>query len=133
MRKSKTILIVEDEPATLRSLRDEIVSDGFDALTAEDGEAGLALALKEHPDIILLDVMMPKMTGIEVMKHLRKDPWGAKVPIIVLTRLSPDEKIMKEIYENEPSFYLLKQNWTVGDVVQRIKDCFGDNQGRQNN
>ena len=71
----KTILIVEDEPVYQEALVNKFNIEGFDTLTAENGEEGLSIALEKHPDLILLDLQMPKMDGIEMAKKLRQDEW----------------------------------------------------------
>jgi two-component system alkaline phosphatase synthesis response regulator PhoP len=79
----KKILVIEDEPGILLSLKDEFESEGYTVFTAEDGEKGLKMVKKERPDLIILDVMMPKMDGYEVCKCLRKEE--DTTPIIMLT------------------------------------------------
>src|SRR3989475_5670039 len=82
-RPMARILIVEDEPAMVAGLRDNFEFEGYDVITAPDGVAGLERALKEAPDIVILDVMMPRMSGLEVCKQLKaKRP---SLPIIMLT------------------------------------------------
>jgi two-component system alkaline phosphatase synthesis response regulator PhoP len=77
------ILIVEDEPAMVQGLRDNFEYEGYEVLSAADGVEGLELALKENPDLLVLDVMMPKMSGLDVCKQLKaKKP---SIPIIMLT------------------------------------------------
>jgi DNA-binding response OmpR family regulator len=81
-RKTR-ILIVEDEPAMVQGLRDNFEYEGYEVISAGDGAAGLELALAENPDLVVLDVMMPKMSGLDVCKHLKvKKP---SIPIIMLT------------------------------------------------
>lgn len=79
----KKILVIEDEPGILLGIRDEFESEGYDVVTARDGEEGLESVKKEKPDLIILDVMMPRMDGYEVCKLLRKDE--DQTPIIMLT------------------------------------------------
>lgn len=123
----KKVLIVEDETALREALVDKLTREGFDALEAKDGEEGLKIALKEHPGLILLDIIMPKMDGMTMMKKLREDEWGKGVPIILLTNLSAtEEKIIKGIVENEPSYYLVKSDWKIEDVVKKVKEQFAD-------
>src|SRR5881397_4189347 len=82
-RPMARILIVEDEPAMVAGLRDNFEFEGYDVITAPDGVAGLERALKEAPDIVILDVMMPRMSGLDVCKQLKsKRP---SLPIIMLT------------------------------------------------
>ena len=120
------ILIVEDEEDMRQALVDKLTREGFDTLEAQDGESGLTVALREQPDLILLDIIMPKMDGMTMMKKLREDAWGKKVPIILLTNLSAtEEKIIKGIVENEPSYYLVKSDWKIEDVVLKVKERLG--------
>jgi len=77
------ILIVEDEPNMVAGLRDNFEYDGYEVITAPDGSVGLERALKENPDLVILDVMMPRMSGLEVCKHLKST--RPSIPIIMLT------------------------------------------------
>ncbi|MBQ5739471.1 MAG: response regulator, partial [Oscillospiraceae bacterium] len=93
MDAKRTVLIVEDEKNIVDILRFNLQREGFDTLEAYDGEAGLALAREKHPDLILLDVMMPKMMGFDVCRALRAD--GDNVPVIILTaREEEEDKIL---------------------------------------
>jgi len=124
--QSKKILIVEDEAPLLRALVDKFTLEGFETIAAEDGKSGITIALKEHPDIILLDLLLPKMDGVTVMKKIREDAWGKHVPIIVLTNVSGDDKIMREVLKNEPAYYLIKTDWRLLDsVVEKVKERLG--------
>lgn len=86
------ILIVEDEPALVRGLKDTFAAKGFDVLTAADGEAGLQLALSSAPDLILLDIMLPRVNGYEVCRALREH--GMEMPIIMLTAKGQEEDVI---------------------------------------
>ena len=120
----KTILIIEDELPQLKSLADEFTDEGFRVLQAQNGEAGLAMALREHPDIILLDMVMPIMDGMTMLKKLReKNAWGKSVPVILLTNLSPDdEQRTRDITTTEPAYYLVKSKWTLRDVLEKVQE-----------
>ena len=83
MEEKKTVLIVEDEKSIVDIVRFNLEKEGYAVLTAYDGEAGLAAARQGHPDLILLDVMLPKMIGFDVCKILREE--GDNVPVIILT------------------------------------------------
>ncbi|MFA4998988.1 MAG: response regulator [Candidatus Paceibacterota bacterium] len=122
--KKQTILIVDDELIVHQILRDNLVADGFNVLQAKDGVEGLTIASARHPDLILLDILMPQMDGLTMMQKLRsQDIWGKKVPIILLTNLSPDEeRIMKSIIENEPAYYLVKTDWNISNIIEEIKE-----------
>ena len=124
---NKKILVVEDEIPILKALTDKLTREGFIALEATDGAQGLTIALRERPDAILLDLVMPEMTGLDVLKNLRgANPWGKQVPVIILTNLDLDNnRLLREISENEPSYYLVKSAWKIEDVVKKIKECVG--------
>ena len=82
------LLIVEDEPELVIGLRDNLEFEGFEVIVSRDGEDGLARTLRDHPDVILLDVMLPKMNGLEVCRTLRRK--GVRTPIIMLTARSQE-------------------------------------------
>jgi len=125
--KNKKILVievVEDDPSLRKVLRDKFTVEGFSVLEAGDGEEGLAIAFRERPDLIVLDILMPKMDGLTMMKKLRKEnDWGKKVPIILLTNLTgDDEKINQAITENEPAYYIVKSNWKINDLIEKVRE-----------
>lgn len=123
--QNKKILIVEDELDLREALVDKLTDEGFDALEAKNGEEGLEYALKEHPALILLDIVMPKMDGMTMMKKLREDEWGKSVPIIMLTNLNVTDAIIRRIIEDEPSYYLVKSDWKIEDVVKTVRERLG--------
>lgn len=123
-QSQKTILVVEDEALLLQALMDKFETEGFRVLGASDGQAGLDSALKEHPDLILLDIVMPKMDGLTMLKHLRSDEWGKSCQVIVLTNLSDWQKI-NEAVQHRAFDYLVKTDWKIEDVVKRAKEKMG--------
>lgn len=122
---NKTLLIVEDDSSLLRALSDRFADEGFKIIQAKNGEEGLESALKNRPDLILLDIIMPKMDGITMMKKLREDSWGEQVPVIILTNLSIDDKILNDISQTEPVYYLVKTDWDMEAVVKKVKSRLG--------
>lgn len=120
----KKILVVEDDRVLSNLIRDELGAAGFETLSAVNGKEGLDVALKNHPDLILVDIMMPVMDGMQMTTELRKDAWGKNVDIIVLTNLS-DDKNIADFLEKGAYDYLVKSNWTIDDVVKRIKEKLG--------
>lgn len=122
--KKKKILIVEDEESLREVLEDMFEKQHFLVLSGENGEEGLYKALQSHPDIILTDIVMPKMDGVEMIKRLKKDEWGATVPIIVLTNLS-DRDNLKTLTEIGISDYLLKADWSIGAIVEKVNETLG--------
>ena len=95
MEEKKCILIVEDERAIVEILKFNLKREGYDTLEALDGEAGLELARTEDPDLILLDVMLPKMNGFDICKNLREA--GSSVPIIMLTACKELKMLLKKL------------------------------------
>lgn len=118
----RVILIIEDHAPVRLALVEKFAHEGIKTIEAKDGEEGLEMALKEKPSVILLDIIMPRMSGMTMLEQLRKDPWGKTVPVIILTNLNPDDKIMREIVETEPVFYLVKADWKIEDVVNKVKE-----------
>ncbi|MBZ9569875.1 response regulator [Patescibacteria group bacterium] len=122
--KNKTILVIEDDAPTLQALVDTFTSEGFHVLKAKDGKKGLELALKEHPDLVLLDIIMPKMDGMTMLKKLREDEWGKDVQVVILTNLSSVEKTA-EALKGRVYDYFVKTNWKLEDLVKRVKERLG--------
>ncbi len=121
MSDKKTILIVEDEELMIVPLTDKLKNQGFKVINASDGEEGVEKALAEHPDLVVLDIIMPKMDGMTAMKKIREDEdWGKDVPIVMLTNLSDPEKISEAAKYNVFDF-LVKTDWKLDDVVDFIK------------
>ncbi|KKQ40907.1 MAG: Response regulator receiver protein [Candidatus Magasanikbacteria bacterium GW2011_GWA2_37_8] len=118
---TKKILIIEDEVILLEALRNKFSSKVFQVFTAADGIEGLEVAKKEHPDLILLDLVMPRMDGMTMLKILRQDAWGKLVPVIILTNLNESEKIEESI-KNGVFDYLVKVNRHLDDVVKKVKN-----------
>ncbi len=118
---NKTILIVEDEKDLREALATAFTYEGFLTLTAEDGEEGLQTAFAQKPDIILLDVMMPKVDGLEVLKRLRQDEWGKGVKVIVMTALDELDKVA-EVVEAGVDEYIMKTSITLSGIVTKVKE-----------
>ena len=115
------MLIIEDNNALLNVLQDKLTLEDFSVLVAKDGEDGLKIALKNRPDLILLDIIMPKMNGVDMLKKLREDRWGKTVPVLLLTNDSNPEHMMETLKVNA-SDYLIKSDWELEDVIKKIKE-----------
>lgn len=89
------VLIVEDDTLIVKVYSTRLKADGHEVFSANDGEAGLMLAKKELPHVILLDIMMPKMSGLDVLAELKKIPSTAKIPVLVYSNLGREEEIKK--------------------------------------
>ena len=122
MSPLKKILIVEDDEKLLGVLVAKFSKEGFLVLKANNGEEGLSVALKEHPDLIMLDNLMPKMDGMTVMRNLREDSWGKNVPIFILTAYDINDETIKDVEEGHPTYYLVKKMIDLDDVLKKVKD-----------
>ena len=113
----KKILIVEDSKSYLWIISQTLVEAGFTVTTAENGEDGLTAAAKEKPDLVLLDITMPKMDGIEMAKRLRET--DKNIPIIFLTNMSDLAHVSQGM--ETANDYIVKADTSVEDIVVRIK------------
>ncbi len=126
----KKILIVEDEQAYVHLLRDKLVQH-YEVLNAPDGEEGLQLALKQHPDLILLDIRMPKMDGLTVLKKLRKDKHGKAAKVILLTNLEASDKIIMRVTRDLPTYYFVKSNVELDYILEKIDNLLQDQESEK--
>ena len=116
--RKRKILLVEDDTALASVYRSRLELEGFDVCEANNGEDALSLAVSEHPDLILLDVMMPKISGFDVLDILRNTPETTNIRVIMLTALSqPKDKERAEQLGVDD--YLVKSQVVIGDVVER--------------
>ena len=119
MDNKKKILVIEDEATLQKALNDILSQEGYDVLSALDGVSGLDLALKENPDLILLDIILPKLDGFEVLKKLKEE--NSQIPIIILTNLSDINDIQKAL-DLGATTYLVKADFHLDDVLKKIKE-----------
>ena len=122
--QKKKILLVEDDMALSAVYRSRLEIEGFDVREANNGEDALSATVEYRPDLILLDAMMPKISGFDVLDILRNTPETANVRIIMLTALSqPKDKERAESLGVDD--YLVKSQVVIGDVVARVKHHLG--------
>ncbi len=119
-KNMKKILIVEDEVSLRGALRNKLESEGFIVLEAGDGEKGLEIALKEHPDLILLDIIMPRADGFVMLEKMRLDPWGMGVGVMILSNLNDQAYILKSFRDNVYD-YIIKTDIKIESLVEKIK------------
>jgi DNA-binding response OmpR family regulator len=115
------ILVAEDDKLISNSLCEALKQNGYDATPAYDGEEAVAKAKEIHPDLMLLDIMMPKLDGISGLWELKANPDTAHTPVVVLTNIGDVETISK-IVEAGAVDYLLKSDQSVDDIMQKVKD-----------
>jgi len=123
--KRKSVLIVEDELSLSEALKIKISKAGYEVLIAQDGAEGLRVALEKKPALILLDIVMPKMDGISMLKELRKDAWGKDVRVVLLTNLDDTGKIT-DAFEQDALNYLVKSDWKLDDIIKKIDNWISD-------
>ena len=116
----KKILFIEDESALQKTFRDVLEKEGYQMISALDGESGLRLAKSQKPDLILLDLILPRKDGFEVLKELKEDETTKGIPVIVLTNLEDIESVEKAI-ELGATTYLVKAQYTLEEVIQKVK------------
>jgi DNA-binding response OmpR family regulator len=119
----KRILIIEDEAPLVTLLKETFQEEGYAVYTAQSGKEGLSLAYRLHPDLILLDILIPMMDGLALLRRLRNDryKWGKYVPVIILSNLSNPETIA-EGTKHGVEDYLVKAEWTLEDLVRKVKE-----------
>lgn len=118
---TKRILIVEDE-ADLREAMAEVLTEvGFEVITADNGAKGLELALSLKPDLILMDLMMPIMSGQEMLKKLREDIWGRSAHVAVLSAMDDVNNIGTAI-EGKVLDYIVKAHTSLDELVKQVKN-----------
>lgn len=118
----KKILIVEDEMAILNGISDKFTNEGFMVIKAKDGQEGLDEALKNHPDIVLLDILMPNTDGFFFLENLRKDEWGKNVRIIMWSN-SNDSKTINRARKLGVIDFMIKSEWEYRDVVKKVREA----------
>ena len=116
--KSKKILIVEEDQSLSVPLTDKFKNEGFDVFTASDGEVGLELVKKEKPDLVLIDILLPKMDGISMAEKINELGFGTLM--IFLTNLS-DSTHISDAVQVDVTDYLVKSDWSINDIVTRVK------------
>ncbi len=122
-KNKKKILIIEDDVFLSNIYNKKFSLEGFEVFLATDGEKGLELIKQKMPDIVLLDIMLPKMNGFEVLEEVNKDEELKKIPIILLTNINQQEDI-KRAYDLGVEDYIIKTFFTPNEVVEKIKSIF---------
>jgi DNA-binding response OmpR family regulator len=116
------IAIIEDDATISQMYRMKFEASGFDVQLASDGKRGVELVEAFLPDIILLDLKMPEMNGVDALRIIRKSSWGKDIPVIILTNLG-EEEAPKEVRLLGIHSYIVKANLTPRQVVQRVKEA----------
>ncbi len=118
--KKPIVALIEDDPLIAEMYTTKFTKEGYDIQHAADGAAGLEMVKKDTPSIILLDIIMPKMDGFQVLTELRKDPAFKQTPVIMLTNLGQEEDVKKG-RELGATDYFIKTNFTPAAIVDKVK------------
>ena len=118
------LAIVEDDAVISQMYRMKFEADGFEVQLANNGKRGVALVEAFLPDLILLDLQMPEMDGVEALDIIRKHDWGKDIPVIILTNLGEEES-PKHLRSLGIHSYIVKANLTPRQVVARVKEALG--------
>ncbi|QQG45980.1 MAG: response regulator [Candidatus Niyogibacteria bacterium] len=120
MAKQK-IAILEDDPILVKSLSQTLIAAGYEIFSSLDGETGLEIIKKQKPDLVLLDIILPRKSGFEVMENLALDPELRRIPVMVLTNLESSQDINRMTELGVKSF-LVKTNYSLDEVAAKIKE-----------
>lgn len=123
MDDKKKILIVEDSKLLRSVVQAALMNAGFEVYESENGRDGLEFAKQLHPDLIMLDVVMPIMDGMTMFQLLRQDEWGKTVPVVMLTG-TEEERIISWISSEDLDFFK-KENWMMDEVVSHVRNKLG--------
>ena len=125
MSDAKKILVVDDDVDIRETLGEVLRIEGYSVLLAANGTDALELAKKERPDLILLDLMMPDMDGVAVLKELRKDNWGRHARVIFLTARDDVESVTSAM-EAGGNDYMMKSNWKIENIIAKVRQNVTD-------
>ncbi len=120
----KKIIIIEDESVLQKAMSIELLGAGYAVLTAGNGEAGLELVRKEKPDLLLLDLILPKMGGFEVLSALKADEATKNIPVVILSNLGQDEDKKKGLELGAVDYYI-KASTDLSDITKKVEGLIG--------
>ncbi len=120
MAKKNKIVIVEDDEVLAQVLNNELEDAGFEVTQAFDGQSGLALVKSKRPNLVLLDLVLPKKHGFDVLGELKKSPDTKGIPVIILTLLGEDDDIKKGLKLGADD-YIVKADHPVAEIIEKVK------------
>jgi CheY-like chemotaxis protein len=120
------ILLVEDDKILIDMYQKLLSNHGYGVDLAMDGVEGLKKAIEGRPALILLDIKMPKMDGMTMLKLLRENDWGKSAKVIILTNLDASDAILSEVVKDQPAYYLIKSNTKPEQVIEHVKEVLGE-------
>ncbi len=125
MVKNKTVLLIEDDEFLAELYATKLNLEGFKVLLANDGEKGLKMIKEKEPDLILLDIILPKMDGFEILSKIKADSVLKNIPVILLTNLSQKDEVKRGL-DLGADDYLIKAHFMPSEVVKKIKQAISE-------
>ena len=116
----KKILLIEDDEFIIKPLAIVLKQEGFELSIAGDGEAALEKLKNEQPDLILLDIVLPKMNGFDVLKEIRSDPKTKNIPVVILSNLAREGEVKMGLAEGAND-YIIKTNLSLSNLIKKVK------------
>lgn len=122
---SHTVLVIDDDALLLGSVVEALQQAGYNVIQAKNGREGLEMALKEHPDLVLTDNLMPVVNGVDMIAGLRKDPWGKTVPVIIMTNMYTADMLNQSLAAGATD-YIMKSDISLDKIVGLVRDRLKD-------
>ncbi len=119
--KSSKILLIEDEDFLIKPLEFAFRKEGVECMIAKDGEEGLARVKKDSPDLVLLDLLLPKMNGFEVLKEIKADPATRDIPVLILSNLAREGEMERGLAGGAAG-YIVKTNFSMASLIGKVKE-----------
>lgn len=118
--KGKKVLAIEDEDFLIRPLKFSLEREGVEFLSAKDGEKGLAMAKSEMPDLILLDLVLPKKSGFDVLEEIKKDPAIKNIPVLIVSNLAGSGEVERGLAGGAEN-YFVKANLPISSLLAKVR------------
>jgi DNA-binding response OmpR family regulator len=116
-------MLAEDDLILSKVIKEELESAGYEVSHVKDGDAAIKFIEKKKPNLVLLDILMPKVNGMEVLEHVKASSATKEIPVVMLTMLSSDDDI-KEALKLGASDYIVKSQHAVGEIVEKVNEFF---------
>lgn len=120
MDNKKKILLIEDDTVLLKAVSEALGKDGFEVLTAIDGETGIKAIEESNPSLVILDIILPKKNGYEIMEYIKLKPELSSIPVVILTNLEGAQDVERMLALGARAF-LVKANYTIDEIVEAVK------------
>jgi CheY-like chemotaxis protein len=131
MSDTKVVLVADDDPTLRKAMSHKIKSAGYEVIEAADGEETINLALEKHPDLLVVDQLMPKFTGLAAVKRIRADfEWGRHVPVIVMTNVAEGTSAHRELIL-VANRYFVKANTSLDELLKTSRQLLGDEESSE--